>query len=304
MFLSWLGGTSDCEEPLGSAGDAGLSGSRIRPAPWIVQRCPPETVIRSPVTQAERSEARKAATSAMSPGLPMRPIGSPAPMDFAAPSSTPMAARPSVAVMPGAIDVDADFASGELAGERLCYGVDRALGGGIDDGVGNGIDARYRAEIDDAATRRAEIGQRFAGREDRAEDVGVELPPEILFGHLLQSGESEDAGIVDEDVEPAEGVLRRLEQALHVRALRDVGLDRDRLAAVLQDRRDDLVRAALARGVVDDDRGAFRRQLLGDLSADAFGGAGDDGDLSAELFHDNLRWMLERRTRALRQPQR
>ena len=54
----------------------------------------------------------------------------------------------------------------------------------------------------------------------------------------------EDAGIVDENVQPAEGVLGRLEQALHVRALRDVGLDRDRLAAVFQDRRDDLVGAA------------------------------------------------------------
>jgi len=59
--------------------------------------------MRSPVTQADWSEARNRATRAMSSGCPSRPIGNVAPMFLAVSPSMPTPARPSVAVMPGAI---------------------------------------------------------------------------------------------------------------------------------------------------------------------------------------------------------
>ena len=66
-------------------------------------RCPPEAVMRSPVSHEDWSEARNSATRAISSGLPSRPIGSAAPIVVAVSPSIPNAARPSVAVMPGAI---------------------------------------------------------------------------------------------------------------------------------------------------------------------------------------------------------
>ena len=59
--------------------------------------------MRSPVTQADWSEARKSATRAMSSGLPSRPIGSVKPIAFAVSAVTPNAAKPSVSVGPGAM---------------------------------------------------------------------------------------------------------------------------------------------------------------------------------------------------------
>jgi len=43
-------------------------------------------------------------------------------------------------------------------------------------------------------------------------------------------------------------------------------------------------------------------QLLGDLSADSFRGAGDDGDLSDEFFHWETPLVRRGRARVLRQP--
>ena len=47
----------------------------------------------------------------------------------------------------------------------------------------------------------------FAADEKKAKDVGVEVAVEFLFGDLIESAEFEDACVVDEDVESAEGTL-------------------------------------------------------------------------------------------------
>ena len=88
-----------------------------------------------------------------------------------------------------------------------------------------------------------------------------------------------DAGVVDEDVEPAEGLFGFGEETVDVGLFGDVALDGDGFAALGGDFGDDFVRAGLAGGVIDDDGGAFGARCFGDGSADAFGGAGDDCDL-------------------------
>ena len=65
----------------------------------------------------------------------------------------------------------------------------------------------------------------------------------------------------------------------------DVGLDGDGFAALFDDFGDDFVRACLAGGIVDYDRGAFGSERFGDACADAFGGAGYDGDLIFKFGH-------------------
>jgi hypothetical protein len=59
--------------------------------------------MRSPVTQADWSEARNSATRAISSGWPSRPMGSLKPNSFADSALRPALAKPSVSVMPGAM---------------------------------------------------------------------------------------------------------------------------------------------------------------------------------------------------------
>ena len=94
-----------------------------------------------------------------------------------------------------------------------------------------------------------------------------------------------DAGVVDEDVELAEGVLGLGEEAGDVGGFGDVCLHGDGLAALGLDVGDDGVGAGLAAGVVDDDRGALGGEMLGDGGTDALGGACDHCDFACKIAH-------------------
>src|SRR5690606_31475045 len=88
-----------------------------------------------------------------------------------------------------------------------------------------------------------------------------------------------DAGVVDEDVAAAEGLLDLLDQRLHLRAVADVAGETLGAAA---DLRGHGVRPGL---VTADDR--QRRAALGEApgegAADATRRAGDEGDFSAQI---------------------
>jgi hypothetical protein len=127
--------------------------------------------------------------------------------------------------------------------------------------------------------------QRFLRREEEPEDVQVELLVEVLLGDVFERRELVDAGIVHQDVERAERLLRLGEQALDVRLSRDIGLHRNGLAALAGDLGHHAVGAVLAGGVVDDDRRAFIRQMLGDGGANPLGCPGHDRHLVRELAH-------------------
>jgi hypothetical protein len=79
-----------------------------------------------------------------------------------------------------------------------------------------------------------------------------------------------DAGIVDQNVQPAERLLRLCEDFFHIRRLCDIAAHGDRFAALGINVRNDTISAVLARGIVDDDRRAFRREPFGDSRANAF----------------------------------
>jgi hypothetical protein len=115
-------------------------------------------------------------------------------------------------------------------------------------------------------------------------------------GDLRQRGELVGAGVVDEDVDPAERLLRLGEQAADVGRPGHVGLHREGPAALARDLGDDPVGPLLAGGVVDDDGRALGGQLLCDGGADPLGRAGDNRDLSREsLRHAKLLWGLDQR---------
>ena len=112
----------------------------------------------------------------------------------------------------------------------------------------------------------------------------------LLFRHVEDHLVAQDAGVVDDDVEPAEGVERLLHHAVAGLEVGDVVVVGDGVAAHLLDFVDDLVgRALLAAGagrgaaeVVDDDARALGRERQALAAADAAAAAGDDRDLAFE----------------------
>ena len=114
---------------------------------------------------------------------------------------------------------------------------------------------------------------------------------------------AQDAGIVDQNVDAAEGVERRLDDLVGVARLADRQRRGDRLAARLFDLVDDRLRrsdigagAVEARAdVADDDARAFLRHQERDAAPDAASRAGDDGDFSRnDVWHVFFHSRLER----------
>ena len=110
---------------------------------------------------------------------------------------------------------------------------------------------------------------------------------EVLGRDLLDRSELVDARVVDQDVEPAERLLRLGEQPPDVGLPGHVRLHGDGLAPLAGDLGDDAVGPLLAGRVVDDDRRPFGRQVLRDRRPDPLGRARDDRDLAREFArHD------------------
>jgi hypothetical protein len=126
-----------------------------------------------------------------------------------------------------------------------------------------------------AAAARPHRRQGRAGREIGAAEVDAEHPVPFLRLDVLDQRPRIDAGVLDEDVEPAEGFHRRRHRALRIGLLRDVGGDEARRSrpAELGDRR-------LAGGrfhVGDHDLRPLGGEPGGDPLADAARGADDEG---------------------------
>jgi len=94
----------------------------------------------------------------------------------------------------------------------------------------------------------------------------------------------DQARVVDEDVDAAEGLDRRLEDPVDLERAGDVRDDGDR---PLADRGGRLLGARLV-DVVDDDPRALLREALRDPAADPVAGAGDHRDLPVEPPHRDL----------------
>ena len=108
----------------------------------------------------------------------------------------------------------------------------------------------------------------------------------VFDAHLVEDRVAQDAGIVDDAVDPAEMVDRRLDDLAGGDGFRDRLEVGDGRAAALLDLLDHFLggRGARARAVggdaeiVDDDLGAFGGAEQRDLAADAAARAGDDDD--------------------------
>ena len=124
-------------------------------------------------------------------------------------------------------------------------------------------------------------------RQQQPQHVEIELAVEVLRRNAIERREFVDAGIVDENVDRAE----RPDRFSHHRSSRagggEVAMHCDRLSALRRDGGDDLLRARLARRVIDADRSACGSELDGNLGADALRGTGYQCDFAFEcLGHD------------------
>ena len=68
--------------------------------------------------------------------------------------------------------------------------------------------AHHGADIDDTSALVAKKLRRLLCRQQQAQHVDVEMPVKVLFRDLLERQKIIDAGIVDQNVQPAERLLR------------------------------------------------------------------------------------------------
>ena len=94
----------------------------------------------------------------------------------------------------------------------------------------------------------------------------IEFVP-LRLGHLVQHRGADDAGIVDEDVDPAEALAGRCDHRLHLIAARHVAPDSERGHVATESRRGSL--RPLARWIHDRQMGAFTCKSPGYGGTDA-----------------------------------
>ena len=163
----------------------------------------------------------------------------------------------------------------DLEAQRLHPPLDAELGGGVGGAEGLAGDAGGRADRDDRArTLPAHHGQHRACHVHRPDQIGGQLPLDLLGRQLLEEAGIEVAGVVDEHVDAAEALERRPHRRLRGREARDVELD-DQQVVRLAERRTDRLGVAAGR----DDGMAGGECGLGDVHAHAAAGAGDEPDL-------------------------
>ncbi|MOA03019.1 hypothetical protein D3C78_1225010 [compost metagenome] len=113
-----------------------------------------------------------------------------------------------------------------------------------------------------------------------AVDYGIPL----LFGNLLDHVVPGEAGVVDDDVDAAEGIQSSLHATVTEVGGGHVAQAGDGIAAESTDFRDHFIGRSLIE-VVDHDLGAFFGEFQRDGAADAAAGTGNDGDFALQSTH-------------------
>src|SRR6478736_136129 len=159
-----------------------------------------------------------------------------------------------------------------------------ALGDAVGGVAGHRPVLVHRRHVDDdAATALGdELLRRALAAEEGALEVDREHPVVGVLVGVEQGGTRLDAGVVDPHVDAAVCRDRRVDEALQVRDLADVGVDADRLGALVGDLVVNGLGVLWSRHVVHDDLGALSAGDLADRGADAAVASGDDDDLVLE----------------------
>jgi hypothetical protein len=179
--------------------------------------------------------------------------------------------------------VHPDALPAPLQRKRPHHLVDPALGYAIGQQAGKADQAGIRRGHDDRAALALprHLPRRRLGAEEIAPDIHRQHLAQGVGIDLLGRLRQVDAGIAMHDVEPAEALHRRLDQALAIRRPGGVEREPDRLAPGGAD----LVGRALRfgkRARAGDDGRAGRGHALGDRASEAAARSGDDRDLPGQ----------------------
>jgi hypothetical protein len=188
--------------------------------------------------------------------------------------------------------VDRDVPGREIPGDHVRQPEDAALAGTIRSIAGHADDSRARDEVHDPAPALLHhVGDRMARTVEGAFDVAVADLLEELCIELPDRLRDRESGVVDEDVDAAEGIERRLHDPLRSVPFRHRIAIGDRAPARLADlprhrlgRRRVAARAIDRRAeIVDDDVRAEARERERGRSPDAASSAGHDGRSAGEI---------------------
>ncbi len=127
----------------------------------------------------------------------------------------------------------------------------------------------------------------------RALQVDADDRVELLLGHREDHLVAQDAGVVDDDVEAAEGFDGLVDDVARGLEVGHVVVVGDRVAAAIADDRSDLLGRALVGAlaghrtaeVVDHDLGAGGGQLESFASSNSVAGPRDNGNFAVEQSH-------------------
>ncbi len=196
---------------------------------------PPATMSSSPVMKSASADARKTAAAAMSSGVPQR---------LSAVSSRMRCWTAGSMTLDhvGADPARADRVHRHLRAERERHRLGQTVQTGLgDDVLGEAhrrrvIQPRVRRHVDDRAAPCWLDHDRGDGlrAEIRSFEVDIDGSVPVVFGGLEHALGDHDPGVVDEDVDASESVQGGRDEVRDVGAPRDVGLDRDRFAALRQ----------------------------------------------------------------------
>nr|WP_244277195.1 hypothetical protein [Geodermatophilus obscurus] len=193
----------------------------------------------------------------------------------------------SVSTMPGQMalnGVDPDAGVDVLHGRGLGHADHAPLGGGIPRLSGDSDDPGAGGGVDDGAAGGLHQRDLVLHAQEHPGEVHVDDPVPLLGGQLGERGAGLlDAGVVERQVQPPEGLDRPVQRGSDVVLAGDVAGQRQRAAAVGLDQPGGLADAVLG-DAGDGDGGALRGEGQGGrpADADAAAGAGDEGDLPGE----------------------
>jgi hypothetical protein len=143
-------------------------------------------------------------------------------------------------------------------------------------------ETRDRGRVDDVRGRalRAQDRQEGLHPVHDAPEIHADHPAPVVERLVREQVEGRDAGVVADDVDPAETVERRAAEPRDRVRVRDVGRDDERLDARRAQRRVD-ARERVGLDVGEHDAAALRAERRRERRADPAAGAGHDRDVTA-----------------------
>ena len=160
---------------------------------------------------------------------------------------------------------------GEVQQRRIDRAADRELGI-----AGAATDAD---DVDDGARRADQMRPGGSGATDRAEELQREAILPVCFAELQEVTATGGAGVVDQQVDGAEPLDRKIDQPLWCLGITQIGRKDHRLAVAGGG---DLLQR-LRRTGRQYQLHSFSGELFGNGAPDATAGAGDDGHLAGEM---------------------